>query len=589
MKITDQYGVPALFRKSHGWLILSGILVCYALLILPTINRLGSGWDEAVDLVIAEAYLTPKGMLLGLSWDLSQTRLPMFTVAWIFHLFGESSLLLARLTTVLVGGLTLVGVYVYGKSSFSKAAGLLAAGLLAINPFFLSFARLAFTESDMYVACALIWTLAIMSRLERIPSLGWAALSGIFLSFAISSKATALVIVPAACISFVLSRKIYGSSVASNGSDRLDRLSALSVWLWAGAAVLIAVAGVLISRHLNAGSYPRVFHLFNYGFVWLGWLIILVWGLRNRNSTAHPVGMAAFIAGLSLLTFVIVPPEHLANSGIIRDLISRADREMAFSPAFILELAAFHTFILFLKSTPVLGLGLLAGWVISLAQWRGRPELTLPLLVSSAYLLALLSLPLGQTFYTIPLLPVLSLLAADQIVRLWSKRRTFSLALVVLGLIWWGVEIKQCYPDYHLNGYQWLGARPFFGRSSIGYRSIVYVPSDGVEQSVEWLNAHAEAGQTALLYVEPWHIVHAVAPDPAYSLANGMDASLASGPDYVVIHMGSLIRQGEGTDTPAGDIFQYPFDVDVLQNEYRKVFSVQRAFDLEMATIWMKR
>ena len=87
-----------------------------------------------------------------------------------------------------------------------------------------------------------------------------------------------------------------------------------------------------------------------------------------------------------------------------------------------------------------------------------------------------------------------------------------SLALILLGLIWWAVEVKLCYPDYHLNGYQWLGARPFFGRSSIGYRSIVYVPSDGVQQAMEWLNDHAKAGEIAQVYGAPRHIVEMIAP-----------------------------------------------------------------------------
>lgn len=149
--------------------------------------------------------------------------------------------------------------------------------------------------------------------------------------------------------------------------------------------------------------------------------------------------------------------------------------------------------------------------------------------------------------------------------------------------------MKQCYPDYHLNGYQWLGERPFFGRSSIGYRSIVYVPSDGVEQVMEWLNANAEAGQVAQLYVEPWHIVNYLAPDPAYELTDGFEESLAANPDYVVIHIGAVIWQGEGTDNPQGSIFRYPFDPEVLSNEYEQVFVVRRAFDLEVASVWKRK
>jgi 4-amino-4-deoxy-L-arabinose transferase-like glycosyltransferase len=170
--------IPNLLRRRasspniHLWLVFLGILICYALLILPTINRLGVGWDEATDMGIARTYLTPDGLLLGSSRDPSQTRLPMFTVAVVFQLFGTSNLLLARITTVFVGALTILGIFLYGKDHLTPATGLLAAGLLAINPFFLSFARLAFTESDVYLACVLAWLLFAFSRLQEKPTIG---------------------------------------------------------------------------------------------------------------------------------------------------------------------------------------------------------------------------------------------------------------------------------------------------------------------------------------------------------------------------------------------------------------------------------
>jgi hypothetical protein len=586
--LPHQRGPRDFFNGSRGWLIFLGILSFYALAILPTLDRLGIGWDEATDFVIAEAYQTLRGMFLGLSWDLSQTRLPMFTVAVVFRLFGTTNLMLARLTTVVLGGLTLLGLFVLGRKRFTLATGLVAAGLLAINPFFLSFARLAFTESDIYVACTLIWLLVALTYLEARPSLGWAMLSGLLLSLVISSKATALLLVPVVCAGFVWSQMRLQVSTVQPRFHNLDYLPSRSIALWSGWTILITMAGVFVSRQLNAGSYGRILHLANYGIVCIAWLTTLVWAARNRNSTSHPVALAAFLAGICLLTFVIIPPEHLTNSGIISSLISRADEEMTFSPGFVLELAALHTFILFLKSTPVLGLGLLAALLASLAQWR-RPELATPLMLAIAYLATLLALPLAQTFYTVPLLPILSLLAADQLLRLWSKRREISLALIAVGLIWWGVEMKVSYPDYHLNGYQWLGARPFFGRSSIGYRSIVYIPLDGVQQAMVWLNSHAGHGQIVLLYAAPWYIIETLAPDPVYMPINGFTGSLDSKPDFVVIHIGSTIRQGEGSDTPGENIFEYPFDYRILQHEYEKVFSVQRAFRIEMASIWKRK
>jgi hypothetical protein len=586
--VPDQRGLRNFSHKFRWWLMFLGILAWYALAIIPTLGRLGIGWDEATDIVLAEAYQTPGGLFRGLSWDLSQTRLPMFTVALVFRLLGTSNLILARFTTVLVGGLTLLGLFILGKQRFTPGTGLLAAGLLAINPFFLSFARLAFTESDIYVACFLTWLLVALSHLEERPSLGWAAVSGVLLGLAISSKATALLLVPVVCAAFVWSQNRFQFLGVQPPAHQLSHLPLLSITLWSAWTFLITIMGVLVSRQLNFGSYPDILHLFNYIVICLAWFITLVWAVRNRNSASHPIALAVFLAGVSLLTFFIIPPEHLVNSGIIGSLFSRADQELILSPGFVIELAALHTLIIFLKSTPILGFGLLAGFVLGLAQWR-RPELTTPLVIVAAYLAILLALPLGQTFYTIPLLPLLSLLTADQLLRLWSRRKQIALALVILGLTWWGVEMSESYPDYHLNGYQWVGARPLFGRSSLGYRSIVYTPLDGVQQAMGWLNTYARAGQVALLYAGPPYVIEALTPDPVYTLIYGPEGNLGSKPDYVVVHMDHIIRQGEGNDTPQENIFEYPFDYGVLQDEYEKVFAVHRAFNLEMASVWKRK
>ena len=580
--------LPVSFRRSYIWLVFIGILTCYAFLIVPTVDRLGIGWDEATDFEIAQKYRTPWGLLLGSTRDPSQVRLPMFIGALGFYVWGESDLLLARYLTVLIGGLTLLGIFVYGKDRFSPAIGLLAAGLLAINPFFLSFARMAFTESDIYLSCTLTWLLVILSRLQEKSSLGWAVLAGICLGLAISSKATMLLVVPVVVASYLLRQIFPLKTAVACRMSALRLVPVHSIWFLSTAAFLALAAGVLISWHLNLGAYSGWFHVLNYSLVWSCWLAVLAWAVRDRASTVFPIALSAFIVSVGLLTFIVIPPEHLTNSAILHELISRADQEMTFNPGFMMELAALHFFTVFLKSTPVLGLGLLAGYVVSLMQWR-RPGLTLPLLIGTAYLFALLVLPLGQTFYTIPLLPVFSLLAAVQLVRLISKTWRISLTLIVLGLILWSVEVILCYPDYHLNGYQWLGARPFFGRSSIGYRSIVYLPSDGVQQSMEWVDQHAKAGEIVQMYVGPWHIVRALAPDPAYQIVNGLSDRSVSRPDYIMMEINSTLWPGGGSDTLEGSVFRYPVNVNMLHSEYEKVFSVQRAYGIEMASVWKRK
>lgn len=528
------------------WLLFMGALLLYAVLVLPAVGRQGISWDEQNDLWVAQSYLAaPDGWLAGSEIDPSQTRLPMFTVALVYKLLGTSDLITARLVSCLVGGLTLLGVYLYCKLRFNPSTGILACLLLATSPFYLSFARVAFTETDIYLACALTWLLGCVTRLQDRPTLGWAAGVGVVLGLALSAKFTALVVLPA--VWYAVSQ-----SKATGPVKDLPQVKGSSVYFWNG------------------------------------WIIPLVWSVLHRSSTAPRMALASFITGLALLTFLVVPPEHLTNPAILQSLLWRAENELAFNPGFILEAAGLHIGSLIFKSGPLIGMGLLLGLLLTAFQLRGRPETRFPVLLTLFYFGGLILLPLAQTFYIVPLLPILAVFAASQFHRLLARRRAVAVGLAALAVILWAVEMSLAYPDYNLNGYQWLGERVIAGRSSIGYRSIVQTPSDGVEQAVQWLNEHAQPGERVRSYLLEWHIVQAVAPNPTYQIENGFDAPSPE-PDYVVVEINTQVRQSWWTDISRGDVFQPPYNPSWLEENYNKVFSVPRAFGIEMASVWKKK
>jgi hypothetical protein len=291
---------------------------------------------------------------------------------------------------------------------------------------------------------------------------------------------------------------------------------------------------------------------------------------------------------VGLLTFFILPPDHLTNPEILNSLIWRAENEMGFMPAFMGEAAALHLLSIVFKSSPLVGLSLLAGWVAAFFSWR-KPSEQYPLILSVGYFGGLIILPIAQTFYAVPLLPILSVMAAELFLRFGrqNRRRAFIVGVIAIALL--GIELIQCYPDYNLNGYQWLGARPLFGRSSISYRSVVQTPSDGVQQGIEYINSHAGAGDVVLVYAMPWHIVNATAQNPSYTLLSGYDHSLMIKPDYVMVHINILIWNGWHNDTPQGDVIRYPYDPVKLGKEYRLVFRLPRAFGLEAVSIWKRK
>jgi 4-amino-4-deoxy-L-arabinose transferase-like glycosyltransferase len=565
--------------RNRPWLVLAGILTVYAILLLPTLDRQGISWDEQNDLWIAQAYLQPDGWLEGSQIDLSQARLPMFSVALVYRLLGVADLLTARWVSALVGALTLLGVYLYGRERFSAPVGLVAVGILAISPFYLSFARVAFTETDIFLACTLAWLMVLVGRLQERPTLGNAILAGLMLGLAISAKATALAVLPA--VWFTLWQ------VRQDGP--IEKSLTPQVWLWAGWLSLVLLVGWDTARSIDPRAYTGGTRLAHYSLVTLCGLLPLAWAIHYQHLGARRLALAAFITALGLLTCFLLPPEHLTNPGVLDSLLWRADNETSFNPAFMGEAFALHALCVALKSTPAIGLGLLAGMGWAAFRFRHIPAVRLPLLVGGLYLGGLILLPIAQTFYAIPLLPGMSILAAGMFMEAWQQRRRLAQVLAVVALGWWALEMAQCYPDYNLNGYQWLGARPLFGRSSISYRSVVMTPSDGVQQVMEWLNANAKPGESAQLYIMPWHIVQTVAPDPQYRIFDGNKRSLAGRPDYVVVEINSIIWNGWGTDTPVGEVIRLPYDAAVLGRDYELAYSVKRRFGLEVAWVWKRK
>jgi hypothetical protein len=151
------------------------------------------------------------------------------------------------------------------------------------------------------------------------------------------------------------------------------------------------------------------------------------------------------------------------------------------------------------------------------------------------------------------------------------------------------VDLYRCYPDDNLNGYQWMGERYIAGRSSIGYRSVVQVRSDGAEQGLRWLNEHAESGDTVVHFLPP-HIAGTVSSNPPFRLVAGLaDSTSIADADFVVSQFNSELRGGWGPSNPRGSIYAYPYDRALLEAEFAKVFSVRRAFGIEVAAVWRRK
>jgi 4-amino-4-deoxy-L-arabinose transferase-like glycosyltransferase len=557
-------------------LALCGILLLYLVLILPTVGRLGISWDEQVDLTIARSYLhNPHGFFEVTADDPSQARLPMLFTAVVFRLFGTESLLAGRLATVFVGALTLIGVYEFGRKRFSHGTGLLACAMLAISPFFLAFARVACTESDVYLACALIWLLVALDQLGKYPTRLRAAAAGICLGLTFGAKATAALILPIAWLSFL-------EIPPQADLDRrpLWRVNIGLCFILAGVAAGVICGQIEELDEINPGFLAAAI---------MGWAAALVAAFLRPNVSASRLMLGIYFTAVGFFTVLIVPPEHLLNAGIFGSLLDRGANELSLSSA--LSTLLFHFSVLFFKSGPIFGVITLGAFGIAIWRCKARAALRLPLAFAGTYLAGLALIPCAQPFYTIPILPILVVLAADALLALGCIGRFRTTAIGIIGILLASLagELLACYPDFQLNGRQWVGAS-LFGRETEGYRCLVQTPSDGVEQAMGWLGRHAHSGDRVTTYFGDVHIRESIAGSGGYCFVPGDDVTndgkLRKPPEYIVIHINAL--DGMWIPDEDGDYYRMNLDRSWLAAHYRKVFSVTRRFGIEMVSIWKR-
>jgi 4-amino-4-deoxy-L-arabinose transferase-like glycosyltransferase len=570
---------------------LLGIVALYLALALPTIDRQGIHWDEQTDLEIAESYFVSLGApFRGSNADLVNVRLPMFSVAALQLIGAPLNLRTARVASVLVGALTLIGVFVFARIELDDRRGLLAALLLAVNPYFLAFAPLAFTEGDVFITCSATWALATFAWLWQRPVRVRALTAGIALGLALSSKFSALSLIPALTMATWLrdDRRKRGCELLRDARPWIGVGLILCAWIGFQA---IATGSVLpdlrtwIPEPLRA-SLTRLLLIFAL------LLAIASWSLRRPFTSTSTAATLIQPAILAVATFFIIPPSHTTNGAIFSSLWrGTLEAGGGFDIGLAVEIGLLHLSVLWIKPSLGIGTALIVSAGVALMRWRERPELRAPLLVIACYGGFLLSLPWGQIRYAMPLLPPLVLLASDALVGLLKRRPRFGVTVVATMATLCAVDIMLCYPDLNLNGHQWIGTRYWGGRSTIGYRSLGQVGNDGIEQCTRWVATHATAGESVATYSIARHI-GARARSEASDLrwidgTRNRDALLEA--DWVITHLNDDINGGYGPDDPSGEVFVYPFyDRKTLTSNFEKAYTIERRFGIEVASVWRR-
>jgi len=179
--------------SKHHLLILS---IFYFIFLLINLTLLPIFNDESIYLDWGWISLhVPGNAFLSLT-DAKQPLL-----IWIFGIFATvfpDPLVAGRLVSVLIGTLTIVGVYSLAKKLFDKQTAFFASLIYAIMPIFVFYNRQALMEAS--IGCVGIWSGSILLSLLQKSTLKRGVLLGIILGLGFFIKSSALLFIISAAV-----------------------------------------------------------------------------------------------------------------------------------------------------------------------------------------------------------------------------------------------------------------------------------------------------------------------------------------------------------------------------------------------------
>jgi hypothetical protein len=328
--------------------------------------------------------------------------------------------------------------------------------------------------------------------------------------------------------------------------------------------------------------------------IYLGCLALLI--TRRTMLLAFPIAVIVFLA-VAISTVLLFPPPHFINTSILGSFLGRVNRAPMEIP-WMMNKARFLLLCLWLKPGPMLGSILLLSPFAVLVLKNTNLQAGLLIATACLWLVASVMTDWLQVFYCMPLLPVLTVLAASSLCKLELAKRHTGLAILAVCFIATGVDLARSFPDFNLNGYQWIGPRAVLGFTPLGYVAVGSVAYDGVSQTLEYVGSRTHPGEIVVAYFPgkiPNHVVKYVNGDKNFTLIDGKEPARRNAyenADFVI----SMIE----TETLAKlDIDSYPhlfktrqhtlYDPIVLDDRFERVFTVDRAFGLTIASVWKRK
>ena len=313
-----------------------------------------------------------------------------------------------------------------------------------------------------------------------------------------------------------------------------------------------------------------------------------------RKKTVSIWWGAAIILTGSVLVFFIFPPSHTTNGSLLQGLYREFHKNNGgLDLMTVYSAAGLNMLSLIIKSGLSFGLFMIVAVITTPLFIRRKPILILPFVMAVSYPFFLIAIGRAQTFYMMAVLPQFILLAAYLLHVIIERYRMIGYGLIVLFAGHCLYDVKLCYPDFQLNGYQWLGERYIAGRSSVNYKGIVQTQSDGTTQVIEWAKENIPADSVVVTYLRGRLLKFYLGRrfKVTFKVLNGFDPKSGgiSKADYVLIHINNLLDTHYTRKNPPDSIYIYPFDKEELESDFEKVYSVDRAFGIGMASVWKRK
>jgi hypothetical protein len=298
---------PSIFKLAADWRLLAGLAGLAAVLLaasLPLGSAIQFGADEGMELSKALIYAEHPSLVARL-WN-DQPALYTELLSAAFKLFSPT-ILVARLVAVAFGALIIISIWGIVSELADKTAGVWAAIFFLLSPRVLTLLVSTMIELPAFaLALASFWTVLVARRKGSRPLL---AASALLYGCALNIKLTAVVMLPAVCLHWLLFESNsprdarpdgrFGGAGNTRGSW-FEALKPLACWLAAvGAAwvlLLWAIPGganwnLLWGSHARSGGAFLARNPVVYGFP------------RGEYFAAHAEGTLGTILGCCVLVY----------------------------------------------------------------------------------------------------------------------------------------------------------------------------------------------------------------------------------------------------------------------------------------------